>query len=87
MKEQAGKDSVGCSEFQKCLTILHLMLDNEASEEEESYLHNHIEKCMVCFEQYQVEKQIRELLRTRMKKLEVPSDLANNIKTKISQLA
>lgn len=87
MKEQANNDSCGCTEFQKCVKVLYLMLDNEATDEEETYLLNHIDKCMVCFEQYEVEKQIREMLKTKLQKLPVPADLANNIKTKISQLA
>ncbi len=61
------------------------MLDNEASEEEEGYLHTHIEKCMVCFEQYEVEKQIRVLLKTKLDQKPLPSGLAESIKEKISQ--
>lgn len=87
MKESTKTGRVGCSEFEKCLKILYLMLDNEASQQEEQYLYGHIDNCMVCFEQYEVEKQIRLLLKTKMDQMPLPSGLAENIKEKISQLA
>lgn len=77
------KGSIDCAEFKKCLEILYLMLDNEASEDEEQYLNKHIENCMVCFEQYEVEKQIRELLKTKLAHQKVPSDLAQTIRNKV----
>ncbi|MFT6866622.1 MAG: anti-sigma factor (TIGR02949 family) [Cyclobacteriaceae bacterium] len=86
MNESGKKESELCPEFQKCLKVLYLMLDDEASKEEEAYLTKHVDKCMFCFEQYEVEKQIRELLKTRIAKMPVPADLAINIKNKISQL-
>lgn len=79
------KGSNGCAEFRNCLTILHLMLDNEATDEQEEYLNAHIENCMYCFEQYEVEKQIRELLKTKLSKQEVPADLAQTIRSKVFQ--
>lgn len=81
------KGKGGCTEFSKCLEILYLILDNEANDEQEAYLCSHIENCMYCFEQYEVEKQIRELLRTKCVKQEVPADLAQTIRNKVFQSA
>jgi anti-sigma factor (TIGR02949 family) len=72
-----------CKDFEKCLEILYLMLDNEATEEEKSYLNDHIESCMLCFEQYEVEKQIRSLIKSKITNQPVPSGLINQIRTKI----
>lgn len=83
--EKNGK--TGCSEFDKCLEILYLMLDNEADEDQENYLRRHLDNCMVCFEQYKVEKQIRELLRAKCANQPVPKDLAQSIRHKILQSA
>lgn len=83
----AKKGSSDCSEFQKCLEILYLMLDNEASQEEETYLHRHFDNCRVCFEHYEVEKQIRELLKTKLANQPVPADLAETIRIRVSQSA
>ena len=78
---QNGKD--GCKEFDKCLEILYLMLDNEADDDQVSYLKNHLDHCMICFEQYKVEQQIRELLRTKCANQPVPKDLAKTIRHKV----
>lgn len=79
--EQKATD--GCSEFKKCLEILYLMLDNEADDAQVKYLNKHLDSCMICFEQYKVEKQIRELLRTKCANLPVPGDLAQTIRNKV----
>lgn len=81
------KGNNGCAEFEKCLGILYLMLDNEADKEQETYLNTHIEKCMICFEQYEVEKQIRQLLKTKLANQKVPADLAHSIRAKVFQSA
>ena len=73
-----------CSEFDKCLSILNLILDNEANEEQEAFFNAHIEGCIVCFSHYNVEKQIRQLLKTKLNKHAVPTALANEIRLKIT---
>ena len=83
-KPMEGKDEMSnCSELNRCMEILELMLDNEASPEQEEYVTEHIEKCMICFEQYEVEKHIRELIKTKMADMPVPEGLANQIRSKI----
>ncbi|MFT6852195.1 MAG: mycothiol system anti-sigma-R factor [Cyclobacteriaceae bacterium] len=72
-----------CSEFSKCMEILHLMLDNEASPQQTTYVSEHIHECMLCFEQYEVEKQIRELIKKKLANVSVPQGLADEIKAKI----
>ena len=81
MTEKKGVSN--CSEFKRCMEILHLMLDNEATDAEEQYVNEHIEQCIMCFEQYEVEKQIRELIKKKIANLPVPDGLANQIRTKI----
>jgi len=72
-----------CSDFDKCLKILNLILDNEASADQEAFFNAHIEKCMVCFAHYNVERQIRQLIRTKVNHQSVPSALAEEIRGKI----
>lgn len=88
MSETSGKtESTTCKEFKKCLEYLHLMLDNEADEDQVNYFTDHIDSCMFCFEQYEVEKHIRELLKTKLSKQPVPSDLAQEIRARVFQSA
>jgi len=59
------------------------MLDNEATAEQEDYFNNHVETCVVCFSHFNVEKQIRKLLKSNIKSQPIPQDLAEDIRRKI----
>ena len=74
-----------CSDFDKCLRILNIILDDEANKEQEDFFYSHIEKCIVCFSHYNVEKQIRELMKRKLQKTKVPPQLASDIRNKIVQ--
>ena len=71
--------------WHKYLAILRLILDNESTGEEEQYLMNHLDQCSCCLKEYEIETQVRELLKTKLKQKSVPSGLANLIKAKILQ--
>ena len=76
-----------CPETEKCMEILYLLLDNEASDEEAAFLNHHIEKCMQCFERFEVEKEIRLLLKTKLRSQQVPADLAETIRSQVFESA
>ncbi len=85
MEESTDKaGNSGCSEY---LEILHLMLDNEATEEQEKYLSVHVDKCMSCLKLYEVEKEIRILIKTKITRQPVPHNLASEIRRKIFKSA
>jgi anti-sigma factor (TIGR02949 family) len=77
----------GCEDFKKCMEILQLMLDNEASKDQEHFVNDHIDNCMVCFEQYQVEQEIRKLLKSKIANQPVPNGLVDDIRTKIQSIS
>jgi len=74
-----------CPDFDKYLSVLRMILDNESTKEEEKYLMEHLELCTCCLKEYELEKQVRDLLKTKLKQKSVPSGLANAIKAKILQ--
>lgn len=74
------------SECEKFLGLLNLMLDNEADQKEEQYISDHIEECSPCLKQLELEKQLREMLKSKIAHKEVPSELVELIKTKIKSL-
>ncbi len=76
-----------CLDSEKCLKLLQLILDGEASEFETHYFNSHIEDCMSCFEHYNLEKTIRQVLKTKIEKRPVPAELIQSIRSKISQTA
>lgn len=73
----------GCPDEQNCLKVLELVLDNEASEEEVEKYFEHVNQCWTCYENYNLEKSIRELIKTKCEQRTVPEDLANKIRQQI----
>jgi mycothiol system anti-sigma-R factor len=59
------------------------MTDGEASAEEEKEFNKHIDDCLPCYETYNLEKSIKEMLRTKLEKKQVPDDLIQSIRQKI----
>ena len=59
------------------------MLDNEATENQEAFFNSHIEKCMVCFAHYNIECQIRQLIKTKTDHKPIPEELASQIRNRI----
>ena len=72
-----------CPVEQECLELLRLMLDEQATEEESKYVHEHIDKCYRCYENYDLENTIREAVKNKVKNLKVPPELVTEIKNKI----
>jgi anti-sigma factor (TIGR02949 family) len=73
-----------CNQKDICAEILQLMLDGEASSEQEEYFTTHIEECNHCLKAYELEKAIRQLVKTKVKRELVPQDLISDIRFKIS---
>lgn len=78
---------LGQPSCKRCLELLELVADGEASPEEEKHFNDHINECLPCFETYNLEKSIKEMLQTKLDKKQVPEDLINSIKQKIRNTA
>ena len=72
---------------QRCLELLQLITDGEATPEEETQFHKHIDECLPCYETYNLEKSIKEMIQTKLEKKQVPEDLIRSIKSKIKDTA
>ena len=68
-----------------CMEMLQLILDGEASPEQQEYFKAHMDQCMPCFKSYSLDMTIKELLRTRCCNDSVPAELVEQIKMQISQ--
>jgi anti-sigma factor (TIGR02949 family) len=80
-------NSYACPDHERCLKLLQLVLDNEAPETDRTYYLQHIEKCMPCYRTYNLESEIRKILRSKLEKKRVPTDLAASIRSKIQETA
>ena len=74
-----------CSEHDRCLELLQLVLDGEASDSEKNYYMHHIEECMPCYRNYNIETEIRNVLRSKLEKKPVPTDLLFSIRSKVKE--
>ncbi len=72
---------------QRCIELLELITDGEASLEEEQQFRKHIDECLPCYETFNLEKSIKEMLQTKLEKKQVPDDLIQSIKKKIRNTA
>jgi len=75
-----------CKDRDKCIEVLHLIIDGEAGNTEEEYFYNHINQCMHCSQYYQLEQTIRVALRKKMKKKVAPEEFINEIRLKFREL-
>ena len=70
-----------------CMEMLQLILDGEATTEQQDYFRGHMDKCMPCFKSYSLNMSIKELVKTRCCGDPVPQGLVEQIKMQISQNA
>jgi len=74
-----------CPEKNECLKMLQTILDGEATaEQKEHFIKHHLNECMPCFNHYNLETTIRQLLKTRCSN-EAPQELVDDIKNKVIQ--
>jgi anti-sigma factor (TIGR02949 family) len=71
-----------CLDRDKCIQVLHLIIDGEASDEDEVYFYDHINQCIHCSQYYRLEQTIRVALRKKMKKKIAPENFINEIRNK-----
>ncbi len=69
-----------CSEY---CHLIQLVLDNEASKKEEAYLRRHLKICLKCLSKYEIDKELKEVLRLKLENKRVPEGLADSIRSKL----
>jgi anti-sigma factor (TIGR02949 family) len=74
-----------CSNQNECFEMLQLIIDGEATpEQKDHFLKEHLEQCMPCYKNYNLEIAIRQLLKTKCTN-HAPQDLVDSIKKKIAE--
>jgi anti-sigma factor (TIGR02949 family) len=74
-----------CPEKNECLKMLQSILDGEATlEQKDFFIKHHLEECLPCFNNYNLEVTIRQLLKTKCSS-EAPQELVDSIKSKVIQ--
>ena len=70
-----------------CMEMLQTILDGAATSEQEEYFKQHMDECMPCFKNYQVEMQIRQLIKTKCNKEPLPAGLVDSIKQQVNSIS
>ena len=74
-----------CPDSDKYIYIIRQLLDQEASADDEAFLMAHIENCASSLKEYQVDQQIRTLIKVNLDHKSIPKGLADEIRAKIQR--
>lgn len=72
-----------CSDEEHCLELVRLMLDDESTAADNEYVLRHIDGCYRCYDNFDVENAIREVIKQKSNNVHVPSEVVNEIREKI----
>lgn len=72
-----------CPQEDHWLKLVRLMLDGQTTEEETSYVIKHTEGCYRCYDNFDLEKAIREAVKNRTINVKVSDALIAKIRKKV----
>lgn len=67
----------------ECVKSLQLVVDGEATKEQEEYLMSHLNECLPCYNSYNLEKSVKSLLQIKLEKKCCPPHLIDDIRGKL----
>ena len=70
----------------KVVHLLDIIVDGEATSDDQQYFYQHVEECAHCFESYNKEKQLKQFLQQSLTRKTVPSHLVANIRELVFKL-
>jgi anti-sigma factor (TIGR02949 family) len=76
-----------CDDNEKCLKLLQLVLDGQASESDTKEFMAHLDKCMACYNEFNLNKSIKEAVIQKVNKPSMPTELVDQINSKIAEVA
>jgi len=71
----------------KCMELLSLVIDGQATLAQEKELMQHVAKCVECRNEFELSSSIKDNLKNRLQKVNSPRDLSSSITAKISGMA
>jgi hypothetical protein len=83
--ELKGDVTAANADCDKVISILEMIIDDEASGEEQSYFYNHLEECGSCFDAHRHQKMLKDFLKMNLKSKDVPASLISTIKNIVQE--
>lgn len=71
-----------CPDEERCLELVRLILDEQATDEDAEYVVKHIDGCYRCYDNFDLENAIREAVKENTGKLKVSDKLISEIISK-----
>ena len=72
-----------CPDHEKCVHVINLVIDGEATKEEEAYFYKHVKDCLHCAQYYKLEQSIREAIRKKLEVKEAPEELIVELRRRV----
>ena len=72
-----------CPDEDNCLEVIRLMLDEESTADEKAQILKHVDGCYRCYDNFELEKAIRDEIKKKHDNIEVPQELVDQIIAKI----
>ena len=72
-----------CPDEDNCLEVIRLMLDEESTSTDNAQILKHVDGCYRCYDNFELEKAIREEIKKRNENKEVPQEVVDQILAKI----
>ncbi|GEO02502.1 hypothetical protein AAE02nite_01660 [Adhaeribacter aerolatus] len=84
---QVSASNCGKPDCEKIVSLLDIIIDGEASEEDRTYFFSHVETCQECFAAHQKHEQLKRFLRENIQRKVVPTNLLSSIQSVIKTTA
>lgn len=72
---------------EKCVEMLQLIVDEQASQEQIAFFKEHVAICKSCLDNYTLDNAIKKALQTKLESKCCPDEVVNRIKAAISSEA
>ena len=82
-----GAVTAANADCEKVISILEMIIDEEATSEEQAYFYKHLEDCKTCFEAHSHQKMLKSFLKINVKRKDVPASLISTIKSIVHETA
>ena len=72
-----------CPDEDNCLEVIRLMLDEESTADDKARILKHVDGCYRCYDNFELEKAIRDEIKKKHDNIEVPQEVVDQIMAKI----
>ena len=83
--EVQGDVASANADCDKVINILEMIIDEEATSDEQTYFYKHLEDCATCFYAHKHQKMLKDFLKMNVKIKDVPASLISTIKNIVQE--